>query len=529
MSQRAPTIEEAGAQVRRAIADGRIAAAEQLCQRILAASPNHAETMGLLAVILLRLGQPDTAAEWLNRAVARKPAAAAGYIFAFARTLLELGYPEDALAASDEALRHKPNLAEALQAKGHALSDLGRSREAVNAYATAFRLKPSLYDIQNNLALALRESDQLEAAEPIFRQAAARAPRDVMLRANHASVLKDLGRLEAAEIAYREALRLEPGHAPEEAILRYNLGILLLLAGRLGEAWPEYAWRFAAGAVPDRNFPQPIWAGEALAGRTLLIHAEQGLGDTIQMARYLPLLPRDGAIVIEAPRALVRLLAGFPRLRVVQLGDALPNFDLQCAMMGLPAIFGTELASIPADIPYLRADATRVAHWRRLVSGLPGRAVGLAWAGNPDDVRLDRKRSIALDVLAPLAKIPGVSFVSLQPGKPGEQLAVSALGSVTRDWTAELSDLAETASLIEALDLVITVDTAVAHLAGALGRPVWLLNRFDTDWRWLLEREDSPWYPTLRQFRQASPGDWVGVVDQVAAALQAAGDEATLV
>jgi tetratricopeptide (TPR) repeat protein len=515
MSQRSRAIDEAGKQVRILLAAGKITEAEQLCQRIIATSPNHADTMGLLAMLTLRLGQPDTAAEWLRRAIAQKPAAAASYIVPCALTLLELGYPDRALAASQEALGHRANHPEALQAAGHALSDLGRPVDAVDVYAAALRGKPLLFDIENNLALALRESDRLEEAEAMFRRASAREPKDVALRANHASMLKDLGRLDEAEVEYREALRLDPGNA----LVHYNLGIALLLAGRFTEGFFHYAWRFAAGVVADRGFSQPAWNGEALGGKTLLIHAEQGLGDTIQMARFLSHLPPGGVVVVEAPRPLVRLLTGIPRIRVVQKGETLPPFDLHCPMMSLPAMLATELGTIPADTPYLRVDATRAAHWQRQVSALPGLHVGIAWAGNPDDVRLDRKRSVALTALAPLAAIDGVSFVSLQLGKPGEGLAASAFGPGTQDWTTELQDLAETASLIEALDLVISVDTAVAHLAGALGRPVWLLNRFDTDWRWLLGRDDCPWYPTLRQFRQAKPGDWAGIVERVATEL----------
>lgn len=522
MSQRAHALEAGGRQARALLAGRRFAEAEALCQQMITASPNHADTMGLLAVLSLRAGQFDTAAEWLARACARKPGAGANYIVTCANALLELGQPARSLAASQQALGHRPNHPEALQAMGHALSDLGRPREAVNAYDAARRLKPALFDIHNNLALALRESDQLEAAEPMFREAAAREPNDVLLRANHAGMLKDLGRLDEAEAVYRQALRLDP----ENAILHYNLGIMLLLAGRLGEGFSEYAWRFAAGAVTERRFAQPVWAGEPLAGRTLLVHAEQGLGDTIQMARYLTDLPADATVVLEVSRPLVRLLTGISRVRVIQAGDALPSFDVHCPMMSLPAAFGTESGSIPADIPYLRTDPIRIAHWRRQVSALPGRTVGLAWAGNPGDVRLDRKRSIAIETLAPFADIVGVSFVSLQPGRSAE-LASSVLGTAVRDWTAELQDMAETACLIEALDLVITVDTAVAHLAGALGRPVWLLNRFDTDWRWGLGCEESlgkvspknSWYPTLCQFRQAAPGDWTGVVRRVVNAL----------
>ena len=526
MSQRSRAIEQAFQRVPALLAAGRLQDAAQSCQQILGAAPNHADTMSLLAMATLRMGQPQTATEWLNRAMQQKPGAAAGYLVNCALTLLELGHPEPALEASRDALARKPGYAEALQAEGHALSDLGQMEEATAAYREALRLKPSLHDIQNNLALTLRALSRLDEAEPWFRQAAAREPRDPILRANHASLLKDLGRLDEAEAAYSTALQLSRPGTPVEAMVRYNLGILLLLAGRLAEGWPEYDWRFAAGIVPPRNFPQPLWAGEPLQGRTLLVHAEQGHGDAIQMARYVPMIAeRGGKLVLQAARPLLRLLSR-TGVEVIETGEALPPFDLQCPLMSLPRAFATTLETIPATMPYLTADPVRTAHWRNRVDELPGLRVGLAWAGNPLDTTMDRRRSVPFDRLEPLAGLAGISFVSLQKDIPASRLQSSALGRQLHNWTDELHDFAETACLIEALDLVIGVDTAVIHLAGALGRPVWLLNRADTDWRWLLGRDDSPWYPTLRQFRQPGAGDWDSVVLAVREALVLAVREA---
>ena len=533
MSRRSREIEAAIRQVPVLLGAGRVQEAGSLCQQILAISPHHADTMNWLAMVTLRQGQPQTATEWLNRAMQQKPAAAAGYLINCALTLLELGHPEPALEACQEALARKPSFPEAIQATGHAFNDLGRVEEAINAYQEALRLKPALHDIQNNLALALQTASRLEEAEPLLRQAVAREPQDPILRANHASLLKDLGRLEEAEAGYRAALPLAPDGTPVRAMLEYNLGILLLLAGRLTEGWDGYESRFAAGAVPRPPHSQPHWTGEALNGRTLLIHAEQGLGDTMQMARYLPWIAERagmpaGRVVLAAPRPLVRLLSGFPGVQVIERGSALPAFDLQCPIMSLPRIFATTLETIPAEMPYLRADPVRTAHWRRRVEGLPGLRVGIVWAGNPQDRAMDRRRSIPLSRLDSLAGTEGVSFVSLQKDMPAALLQSSALGREMQDWTGELQDFAETACLIEALDLVIGVDTAVVHLAGALGRPVWLLNRADTDWRWGLGRDDTPWYPTLRQFRQARAGDWDSVMPALRAALIDARQNRTL-
>jgi hypothetical protein len=296
-----------------------------------------------------------------------------------------------------------------------------------------------------------------------------------------------------------------------------------LLAGRLGEAWPGWERRFEADRSLARPMTAPLWRGEPLAGRTLLIYAEQGIGSALQFCRYLRLIPPGGQVVLEVHRSLVRLLRQLPIASVVAVGDQLPAHDLRCPMLSLPAVLGTNtLADIPAAVPYLQADPALMARWHSRAAGLTGLRVGLVWAGNPINARMDRRRSIPLTSLTGLGDIPGVSLVSLQVGAAAAELANSPLAATTHDWTSELTDFAETAALVEPLDLVVGVDTAVVHIAGALGTPVWLLNRADTDWRWLLGRDDSPWYPTLRQFRQARAGDWDSVVAPVAAALKEA-------
>jgi hypothetical protein len=289
--------------------------------------------------------------------------------------------------------------------------------------------------------------------------------------------------------------------------------VLLLVAGRHEEAWPEWEWRFRADLGLARRFERPLWTGEPLEGRTLLVHAEQGIGDMVQFCRYIAHLPRDGKVILEVHPPLVQLFRQFDRLAsVVGVGDPLPAHDVRCPMMSLPLRTG---AGVPASVPYVKADPVRVAAWRDRLSALAGRKVGVAWAGNPERMRMDRRRSLGWETIAPLAEVPGVSLVSLQKGPAAAQLPP---GRIT-DWTEELLDFVDTAALIEALDLVIAVDTAVLHVAGALGRPVWLLNRFDTCWRWERGCDDSRWYPTLRQFRQTQPGVWDDVVARVCAAL----------
>ena len=257
----------------------------------------------------------------------------------------------------------------------------------------------------------------------------------------------------------------------------------------------------------------------------LLVHSEQGLGDTLQFCRFVPIVAQGAKIVLEVQPPLHRLLADLPGIaEIVAEGDKLPPFDLHCALLSLPRFLGTSLETIPGEVPYLTADPLLVSAWRRRLAGLAGLKIGLVWAGGPRpdepaESSVDRHRSMPLARLAALAEVEGVSFVSLQKGPPAAQAAQPPPGMVLHDFTAELDDFADTAALVEALDLVISVDTAVAHLAGALGKPVWLLNRFDTCWRWLLGRDDSPWYPTLRQFRQPAAEDWDSVIAAVKAAL----------
>jgi hypothetical protein len=324
-----------------------------------------------------------------------------------------------------------------------------------------------------------------------------------------AASLLAAGRMVEAEAAALTSVRL----APEHADARYTLGTIQLLRGQLpaGFAGLEWRWRRRGFTCP-RAFDRPHWDGGALAGRTLLLHAEQGLGDAIQMLRFVPRVAAGGRVLLEVPPALRRLAGRFAGVaEVFTAGAPVPPFDLHCPLPSLPWALGLTLADIPGA-PYLAPDAADVTAWRRRLDGVSGRRVGLCWAGNPS-YAADARRSLAPERLSVLADLPGIAFISLQPG------AAVPPGLALHDWTADLHDLADTAALLACLDLVVTVDTAVAHLAGALGRPVWLLNRFDTCWRWLLDRDDSPWYPTLRLFRQDRPGDWDGVLGRMRAEL----------
>jgi hypothetical protein len=323
--------------------------------------------------------------------------------------------------------------------------------------------------------------------------------------------------LDAAAEAYRQAIEWRADFVSA----KFNLALTQLLQGSFVEGFTgfEARWDLPDLAKTRQHFSQPQWDGSDLNGRTILLHAEQGIGDTIQFIRYAPLVAqRGGRVVFQCPEAMTRLFEGFPGIdRFVVRGRELPEFDLHCPLLSLPLAMKTTLETIPASVPYLSADAESVSRWRKR---LPRDSVnvGLAWAGRAEHSN-DRLRSMALTDFAPLVDAPGVNFFSLQKGDAAEQLRSTPDGLAITDWTEQLQDLSDTAALIDALDLVITVDTSVAHLAGALGKPVWVLLPFAPDWRWMLDRSDSPWYPTMRLFRQPQARDWRSPVEQVAQAL----------
>ncbi|MBV9724475.1 MAG: tetratricopeptide repeat protein, partial [Gammaproteobacteria bacterium] len=417
-----------------------------------------------------------------------------------------------------------PAHADACCALGAALHDLGRLAEAEASCREALRLRPNYFEAHGNLGNALSALGRPVEAEASHREALRLRPNNPEAYGNLGNALYALGRPAEAEASHREALRLRPNFPAAHN----NLGYALLLAGRFEEGWKEYEWRWKVKPFSSsaRDFSAPLWSGEAIGDRTILLHAEQGLGDTLQFCRYAPLMVCGPRVILEVQAPLVRLLSRLPGVtQIVARGDRLPPFDLQCPLMSLPRAFNTSLETVPAAIPYLSADPALAGDWQERLAGLDGLRIGLVWAGGqrlnfPTAAAVDRRRSIALKALAPLGELSGVSFVSLQKDAPAAQAADPPHGLILHDFTADLHDFEDTAALIVNLDLVISVDTSVAHLAGALGKPVWLLNRFDTCWRWLLNRDDSPWYPTLRQFRQPRPGDWHSAICAARDALQ---------
>ena len=524
-------------------------------QQTLQLKPNYAEAHNNLGTVLARQGKLDEAVASYRQALQLKPAdpeahnnlglalarqdkldeAVASYQEALR---LKPNYPEahsnlgtafqeqgrldEAVASCQQALRLKPDSAEAHHNLGIVLGKQDKLDEAMAGFQQALRLKPDYPDAHHNLGVVLGKQDKLDEAMASLQQALRLKPNYPDAHNNLGLVLGRQGRLDEAVASYQQAVQLKPDY-PEA---NWNLGLAWLQMGRFEQGWAGYEWRWKCkefGSLPP--FQPPLWDGSPLDGRTILVHAEQGLGDTLQFIRYVPSLhQRGGRVILLCQPPLVRFLTNCPSIeRLLAHGDPLPELDVHVPLLSLPRLLGTTLESVPADVPYLEAEPQLVETWRHRLGLYRGFKVGIVWQGNPK-FRLDRFRSIPLAQFAPLARVPGVHLLSLQKGAGCEQLPalqerfpVTDLGSQLDETTGAFQD---TAAVMKNLDLVITLDTAIAHLAGALGVPVWVALHDIPDWRWLLNRDDCPWYPTMRLFRQTRPGQWEDVFHRIAEALQ---------
>jgi len=451
------------------------------------------------------------------------------------------------------ALALKPDSAELHCHLARALYQGGALLPAAELYRRALVLDPKKYEIYNDLGLVLTDLGNFAAALEVFRRSLLNNPRSAKTIAGLGRLFERKGDLISAAEAYRDAIKLDPkmpaayvdlgfvlyglgelaeaadcfarlrALQPDSAEATVNLGLIHLLQGDLTVGWAEYESRWKVGVGDERKLLQRRWKGEQLGGERILLYAEQGLGDTMQFVRYVLLVAeRGGEVVLEVQPALHDLLARTEgAARVIRRGETLPELTWQCPLMSLPLVLGTELDTIPARVPYIVADAMRVEAWRERLQGTT-RRIGLAWAGNPGHPR-DRLRSIPLEQFVPLLGVAGITFYSLQFGSGAEQMKQLPPDMGLVDLGDELKDFANAAAIVANLDLVISIDSAVAHLAGALGKPVWILLNKGCDWRWFLEREDSPWYPTARLFRQTTPGEWQEVVKRVEIALRQGG------
>ena len=496
-----------------------------------------------LAGAFSNMGRFEVAEEHFQRAVELKPDYADAY-YNFGNLFRLQGRFDKALEKYRLAIEHAPGNALAYNNVATVLVELDRLDEAEQAYRDALELFPDDWSLHNNLGTLFKVQNRLEDAERAYRKVLDLNPDNQDGLRNLAATVKDLGDVEEGERLCLKALELNPGDAiamdtlgniymaqgrVDDALERYasaldiipdfapihgNRAMALLLKGDYEEGWEEYEWRWQSATYPatKRDFPQPRWDGSPLDGRTLLLHAEQGFGDTLQFVRYAAIAAeRGGHVMVGCQPELVRLLETLDGVDQVVTGEEIPDFDCHAPLMSLPGLFGTTAEAIPADIPYLRADDGLSEAWEERLGDAPGLKVGLAWQGNPGQA-VNRVRSCPPEFLAPLAQDPGVCLFSLQKDS-------SDLPQGVTDLSGDLGDFADTATAMSWLDLVISICTASAHLAGALGRPLWIPLAFAADWRWLQDRDDSPWYPTARLFRQTERGDWQGVMARIADAL----------
>ncbi len=487
----------------------------ELVSRALALGFGGAQGYCNLGIIYNQLGRLDDVVECQKQSIALDTQYTAAY-FNLGNAYRDLGQPEAAIEALQMAVTKKPDFPQAHNNLGLALYDAGRFEDALSSYDKALTAKPDYADAYLNMGNALRELGRPDAAAVSFQKAIV-LDRDLFEAHNNlGNVLMELDHLEAAAASYAKAIGLRP----ENPGAHKNLGIISLLLGDFETGWPEYSWRRLEDdpLFKVRNYKPPFWDGEDLTGKTIFVYPEQGLGDTIQFVCYLPILrQRGGRVAFDIPLPMTRLMWDLDGVDVaLKDGDTLPPFDCHIPLLELPKLLGTTLDTIPSPGAYLHADKELVDAWAERLGPKEGFRIGLVWGGNPDHLN-DRNRSIDPELFRPLVETPGVSAYSFMVGCDGE--AGRVFGDAVTDLAPDLTDFAETAAAIANMDLVISVDTAIVHEAGALAAPVWTLLPFNPDWRWMLDRDDSPWYPSMRLFRQVKRKDWESVIERAAAEL----------
>jgi tetratricopeptide (TPR) repeat protein len=528
---------------------GNLAQAEMLYEQILQADPRHANVLCNMGVLRHGERRLEEAAACYRQALANNP----NHVDAqnnLGAALKDLGNPGEAILAYRQTLRLNPNYADAHNNLGVVLRETAQVSEAIDCFHRALALNPRHVYALNNLGVAYQDQGRLDDAIACHRQAVAINPHYAEALNSLGYALYAQGHAQEAMQCYRQALHLDPSNPeahnnlgialfeqgrfaeaeesygqamrcnPDHKIALWNRSVLRLLQGDLPGGWPDYEHRFARPGLVPRSFTQPRWDGAPLLGKTILVHAEQGLGDALQFTRYLPMVHRRGGkVIFECHPPLFNLIKGMADVdQVIRIGDPFPDFDVQISLLSLPGLFGTTLATIPADVPYLHPKPELVERWRRELAAVAGGAgskkVGIVWQGNPKNPK-DRYRSLPLKLFEPMAKVQGVKLVSLQVGAGTEQLAGNAFPIIDLGRGFDPDSLDDLAAAIASLDLVVTVESGVAHLAGALGAPTWTLLPFVPDWRWLLERSDCPWYPTMRLYRQRQPGEWPDVLARI--------------
>jgi tetratricopeptide (TPR) repeat protein len=498
-----------------ALASGQFELARDCLRQVVRTQPSLAEAHNNLGTVLLQMGDPNAAVAAYQEALRLKP----DYVQAYCNlgiALLRQDKAREALGYLEQAVRRAPQFADALNNLGMALRQLGRSDEAIAVHERALFLRPDFAEFHNNLGLALKASERHEEALVHFRRAIELRPDYAEPHVDVALAYQMRGQVQEALATFDEALRIRPDFGKAHLAK----ACLLLGLGDFSSGWKEYEWRFRCEEFSGAALlEQPAWDGSPLEGRTILLRAEQGLGDTLQFVRYASVLhERGGRVIVAGQAPLLSLLQTCPGVaEVYAKEDDFPPHDVYAYLMSLPRLLGADFASIPANVPYLSADHERVARWRKELKAYQGYKVGICWQGNAEH-KQDRLRSVPLAQFAPLAEVPGTVLFSIQVGEGRQQLTERRGDFAVIDLGQHFdpTSFADAAAVIKNLNLVITADTAIAHLAGALGARVWLALPAWPDWRWLLEREASPWYPTMRLFRQKELGRWGNVFDRMA-------------
>lgn len=531
--------------------------ARTICFAALKTNPNDVLHLNAMGIIDYRTGHPVQASEWFEKALVIQPNSAKLH-YDYAKALVQQKRYNEALLAFKQCIQIKPDFAEAHYRIGNIYLKCGDNNQAVKAFRNALALKPDLSEALIYLGIALINKGDFAEAQTFYTQIHAANQNNPRIVNDYGMLLYYQGKFKNSIHMFERALSLKPDYVDalsnigvalrsfgqlkkaisileqviamkkheHEADYHKNLGMTLLADGQLKRGWREFEWRLKLPQMAhlQQGMTKPRWNGEVIKDAILLIRAEQGLGDTLQFCRYASRVAALGLrVIMEVQPGLPRLIRSLKGIeQVITVGDDLPDHDFYCPMMSLPKIFDTSIKTIPANIPYLSVTDEILAYWQKRLPDDSSRLlkVGMVWAGNP---RLhstalaaaDRRRSISPELLVSLKDIDGIQFYSLQKEGPPPPKDLNMITLID-----DCHDFADTAALAANLDLIISVDTSVVHLAGALGKPVWVLNRFDSCWRWMYNRDDSPWYPTLRLFRQTTPGDWKNVVSRIKDALK---------
>lgn len=489
--------------------------AERCYQQVVALWPGAYDAHYELGLILRGLGKFNEASDSYRTALSIKSDNAQAHAGLGEICLLQNNYT-DAVAHFKKSVATEAGRAETHCNLGLAYWHLGKIQQALDSCQTAIRLNPELAEAYSNLGLVLNAQGRSEGACAACQQAIHLNPFLDGAYVNLGMACHDMGRYDEASEAYEKTMRINPNNPDAH----WNLALLLLLHGEFERGWEEYEWRWQRQATPPRPFVQRLWDGSTLAGRTILLHAEQGLGDTLQFVRYIQhVKARGGRVIVECQAPLAKLVSTCDGVdEVVVQGSPLPPFDVHAPLLSLPRIFQTRINSVPNQTPYLKVPDQNHARILAAISSNPGQLkVGIVWAGRPTHPN-DRNRSCEFALFRPLSMLANIKLFSLQKGERCSDLATNAVSAI--NLGDMLNDFSDTAAAISRLDLVISVDTSVAHLAGALGKPTWVLLPHVPDWRWMLTDEKTPWYPHMRLFRQHQAGDWSTVFERVTTALQ---------